>query len=142
MTDNRWFVRSILTIGLVLLGLIPAAANAQEATTVSGQVTSVLGGAPLVDAIVSIPTLRLSVTTDAEGKYRLTVPAGATGGVTLSARRIGYQTRSAEINLAGGSIRQDFALEAGAIELTEVVVTGLRGSGRRAGWARRFSRST
>ncbi len=127
MTDNRWFVRSILTIGLVLLGLIPAAANAQEATTVSGQVTSVLGGAPLVDAIVSIPTLRLSVTTDAEGKYRLTVPAGATGGVTLSARRIGYQTRSAEINLAGGSIRQDFALEAGAIELTEVVVTGLAG---------------
>src|SRR6266566_467005 len=127
MTDNRWFVRSILTIGLVLLGLFPAAANAQEATTVSGQVTSVLGGAPLVDAIVSIPTLRLSVTTDAEGKYRLTVPAGATGGVTLSARRIGYQTRSAEINLAGGSIRQDFALEAGAIELTEVVVTGLAG---------------
>ena len=81
MTDNRWFVRSILTIGLVLLGLVPAVATAQEATTVSGQVKSTPGGAPLVGAIVSIPSLRVSATTDNEGRYRLVLPAGSTGAV-------------------------------------------------------------
>jgi TonB-linked SusC/RagA family outer membrane protein len=123
MTNHR----SIRNIGLVLFGLLPAVALAQQATTVSGKVTSVIGGVPLGDAIVSIPTLRLSTRSDAEGTYRLIVPAGATGEVTLTARRIGYQTRSVQINLAGGSIRQDLALDAGAIELAEVVITGLGG---------------
>jgi len=53
MTDNRWFVRSILTIGLVLIGLVPAVANAQQATTVSGQVKTSVGGAPLAGVLVS-----------------------------------------------------------------------------------------
>src|SRR5437867_9586189 len=94
MTDNRWFVRSIFTIGLVLLGLVPAVATAQEATTVSGQVKSSPGGTPLVGAIVSIPSLRVNATTGNDGRYRLVLPAGSTGAVQLSARRIGYQTNS------------------------------------------------
>jgi len=75
MTVNRWFVRSTLIIGLVLLGLMPAVASAQDATTVSGQVKSSVGGAPLVGAIVSIPSLRLNATTDIGGRYSLAVPA-------------------------------------------------------------------
>ena len=92
MTDNRWFVRCILTIGLVLIGLIPAVATAQEATTVSGQVKSTPGGQPLSGAIVSIPSLRVNATTGNDGRYRLVLPAGSSGAVQLTARRIGYQT--------------------------------------------------
>src|SRR6266511_3562968 len=125
MTDNRWFVRSILTIGVVLLGLIPAALSAQEATTVSGQVKSSPGGAPLVGAIVSIAALRVNATTDNDGRYRLVLPAGTTGPVTLTARRIGYQTGTVQVNLSGASVEQDIALQEGAIELTQVVVTAL-----------------
>jgi len=125
MTDKRWFVRSILTIGLVLLGLIPAAATAQEATTVSGQVKSTPGGAPLAGAIVSIPSLRVSATTDNDGRFRLVLPAGATGSVQLSARRIGYQTNTVPVNLSGASVEQDISLQEGAIELHQVVVTAL-----------------
>ncbi|PYP09530.1 MAG: hypothetical protein DMD59_08420 [Gemmatimonadetes bacterium] len=94
MTDNRWFFRSTLIFGLVLLGLVPAALRAQEAPTVSGQVKASVGGAPLVGAIVSVPSLHLNATTDNEGKYRLVLPAGTTGAVTLTARRIGFQTRT------------------------------------------------
>src|SRR5256885_1434841 len=114
MTTDRSVVRSVLNRGLVLLGLLPAVAAAQEATTVSGEVTAAAGGAPVVGASVIIPTLRLSTTTDAQGKYRFTVPASATGEVTLSARRIGYVTRSVQIYLAGGPLRQGFAVKASA----------------------------
>src|SRR6266516_1832423 len=127
MTNDRSFVRSILGGGLVLLGLLPAVANSQEATTVSGRVTAAVGAAPLVGATVSVPALHLGATTDAEGMYRFTIPASVTGEVTLTARRIGYVTRSVQVTVSGGSIRQDFALEATAVELTAVVITGLGG---------------
>jgi TonB-linked SusC/RagA family outer membrane protein len=125
MTDNRWFVRSIFTIGLVLLGVVPAVATAQEATTVSGLVKSSPGGTPLVGAIVSISSLRVNATTDNEGRFRLVLPAGSTGAVQLTARRIGYQTSTVPVNLTGASVQQDIALQEGAIELTQVVVTAL-----------------
>jgi len=125
MTDNRWFVRCILTIGLVLIGLIPAVATAQEATTVSGQVKSTPGGQPLSGAIVSIPSLRVNATTGNDGRYRLVLPAGSSGAVQLTARRIGYQTSTVPVTLSGASVEQDIALSEGAIELTQVVVTAL-----------------
>jgi TonB-linked SusC/RagA family outer membrane protein len=125
MTDNRWFVRCILTIGLVLIGLIPAVATAQEATTVSGQVKSTPGGQPLSGAIVSISSLRVNATTDNDGRYRLVLPAGSSGAVQLTVRRIGYQTSSVPVTLSGASVEQDVALAEGAIELQQVVVTAL-----------------
>ncbi|TMB94273.1 MAG: SusC/RagA family TonB-linked outer membrane protein, partial [Chloroflexi bacterium] len=125
MTDDRWFVRSILTIGLVLLGLIPAVANAQQATTVSGQVKTSVGGTPLYGAIVSVPSLRVNAATDAQGRYQLVIPAGTSGPVTLTAKLIGFKTQSVQITPAGGSVQQDIALEEGAIELESKVVTAL-----------------
>jgi TonB-linked SusC/RagA family outer membrane protein len=125
MTDHRWFFRSILTIGLVLIGLVPAVATAQEATTVSGQVKSSPGGQPLVGVIVSIPSLRVNATTDNDGRFRLVLPAGSSGAVQLTARRIGYQTGTVQVNLTGASVEQDVSLAEGAIELSQVVVTAL-----------------
>ena len=122
---RRPFVSSLVTSGLILLGLVPAVARAQEATIVSGQVST--RGAPVVGASVSIPSLRLGTTSDGQGMYRLTVPASTTGEVTLSVRRIGYVTRSVLVTLTGGQLHQDFVLEASAVELTAVIVTGLGG---------------
>src|SRR5256714_10387375 len=124
MTEYRWFVRSIFTIGVILFGLT-AVASAQDATTVSGQVKTSVGGAPLVGVIVSAPTLRVSATTDNGGNYRLVLPAGAASPVTLTARRIGYQTGTVQVNLTGPAVTQDIALQEGAIELQQVVVTAL-----------------
>jgi len=124
MTDNRWFFRSLLTIGLALIGL-PVGANAQEATTVSGQVKTSVGGTPLVGVIVSAPSLKVSATTDNGGNYRLALPAGTTGSVSLTARRIGYQTGTVQVSLTGPSVQQDIVLVEGAIELQQVVVTAL-----------------
>src|SRR5881394_2697558 len=124
MTDNRWLVRSLLTIGLILLGL-PAVATAQEAPTVSGQVKTSVGGTPLVGVIVSAPSLKVQATTDNGGNYRLVLPAGTTGPLTLTARLIGYQTGTVQITVSGPSVQQDIALQEAAIELQQVVVTAL-----------------
>jgi hypothetical protein len=122
MADNRWFVRSLLTIGLVLVGL-PVVANAQ--TTVSGQVKTSVGGTPLVGVIVSAPTVKVSATTDNGGNYSLTLPAGTTGTVTLTAKLIGYQTGTVQVAVSGAAVQQDIVLVEGAIELQGVVVTAL-----------------
>src|SRR4051812_3823201 len=124
MTEYRWFVRSIFTIGVILFGLT-AVASAQDATTVSGQVKTSVGGAPLVGVIVSAATLRVSATTDNGGNYSLVLPAGAASPVTLTARRIGYQTNTVQVNLTGPAVTQDIALQEGAIELQQIVVTAL-----------------
>src|SRR5437899_3093796 len=125
MADNRWFLRFILRLGLVLLGLTPAVAAAQAPTTISGRVTASVGGTPLYGAIVSIPTLRVSASTNGDGRYQLVVPAGSTGAATLTARLIGFKTQSVEVSLTGSDVTQDVALEEGAIELESKVVTAL-----------------
>ncbi|MDO8502778.1 MAG: SusC/RagA family TonB-linked outer membrane protein [Gemmatimonadaceae bacterium] len=125
MKRHRPFVRLIVGSGLALLGFLPVGARAQQGTTVSGQVTAAVGGAPLVGARVAIPGQRVAAITDANGRYTLVVPAGISGAVTLTARRIGYLPRSVQATLAGGSVRQDFVLEVSATQLAEVVVTAL-----------------
>src|SRR5450756_2030501 len=77
-------ISRFLMVAGVVLGLAPAVAYAQG-TTISGQVTG-LGGAPIVGASVSIPTLRVGAFTDDAGRYSFTAPASATGtSVTLLA---------------------------------------------------------
>ncbi|HEY1951969.1 MAG TPA: SusC/RagA family TonB-linked outer membrane protein [Gemmatimonadaceae bacterium] len=107
-----------------VLGLVPAVAQAQG-TTISGQVTGT-GGAPIVGASVSVPTLRVGGFTDDQGRYSFTAPASATGtSVTVTARRLGFQPSSASVTLSGSAVVQNFSLSAAATELTGVVVTAL-----------------
>jgi len=107
-----------------VFGFAPALAQAQG-TTISGQVTG-SGGAPIVGASVSIPTLRVGAFTDDAGNYTFTAPASANGTtVTLVARRLGFQPSSAPVTISGAPVTQNFSLSATATELQGVVVTAL-----------------
>ena len=116
-------ISRLLALAGVVLGLVPAAAAAQG-TTISGQVTGT-AGAPVPGASVSIPTLRVGGFTDDEGRYTFTVPSTASGTVTLTARRLGYQPSSAQVTLSGAPVIQNFSLSATATQLQGVVVTAL-----------------
>jgi hypothetical protein len=106
-----------------VFGLAPALARAQG-TTISGQVTGT-GGTPVVGASVSIPALRIGGFTDDRGQYSFTVPASASGTVTVTARRLGFQPSSAQVTLSGAPVVQNFSLSAAATEIQGVVVTAL-----------------
>lgn len=107
-----------------LLGFAPLALRAQEATNVTGTVTS--SQAPVENVTVSIPELRLGGSTDQAGRYRIIVPASANGRtVVLVARRIGYAPDSARVTLGGGLVVQDLQLRAQATQLTSVVILGI-----------------
>lgn len=117
-------ISRFLAIASVVFGLSPALAQAQG-TTISGQVTGT-GGAPIVGASVSIPTLRVGGFTDDAGRYSFTAPASATGTtVTVMARRLGFAPSSAQVALSGGPVAQNFSLSPSATQLTGVVVTAL-----------------
>src|SRR5437667_888309 len=109
------------------MAFAPTLARAQEqSVTVTGRVTSETGEA-LRAANVAIPTLNLIVYVDAEGSYRLVVPGARAQGqqVNLSARMIGYQSRTIPIRLTPGTtITQNFTLPADPLRLQEIVVTG------------------
>ncbi len=115
---------SHILVAAIALAFLPVAAVAQQPTVVSGTVRA-SNGAAIVNAVVTIQSLRVGANTDAEGRYRFTVPPTATGQVAVTVRRIGYVPTSATINLAGGSVSQDFVLQVSATELAEVVVTAL-----------------
>src|SRR4051794_6083754 len=108
--------RSLAVVG-ALLGLLPAVARAQQATTISGRVTTD-AQTPLPSVSVSIPSLGVGAMTDAEGRYTFTVAAARAPRtpVELSARRIGYQPKSVNVTLVGQPITQDFALAATATQ--------------------------
>jgi TonB-linked SusC/RagA family outer membrane protein len=104
---------------------VPAVVQAQQAATISGRVTTD-AGQPLAAASVFIQTLGVGTTTRDDGTFSFTVPGGRVTGqtVTISARRVGYRTESAQIALRPGAITQNFSLGANALQLGEVVVVG------------------
>ena len=114
-----------IVVPLALLALLPAAAAAQEAATISGRVTGE-GGTPLAAVTVSIAELGVGTQTRDDGRYTLVVPGArvARQSVALAARRVGYKPRTVRIALVPGAITQDFALETNPLQLGEVVITG------------------
>jgi TonB-linked SusC/RagA family outer membrane protein len=122
---KRHFLRRLAGLG-TLLGLLPAAALAQQGTTISGRVISDTQQ-PLQGVSVSIAALGAGGYTDALGHYSFTVAASRATGqtATLTARRIGFEPKTVTVTLSGASITQDFTLNAAAASLSEVVVTAL-----------------
>ncbi|HEX7184051.1 MAG TPA: TonB-dependent receptor [Thermoanaerobaculia bacterium] len=116
-----------LIVGMILLASLAAA---QEPAVVSGQVTG-SDGAPLPGAIVEIPSLGLSATADAQGRYSLTVPAGAASGQTVELRATSgsLEPSSVEIALSPGTINQDLVL---GVTFYESITVGSRAGGAEA----------
>lgn len=115
----------VVTLVMVLAFAAAARVGAQEATRVTGRVTGT-GGQPVPAAQVALQTLNLVAVSSDDGRYTLTVlPASVRGqSVALTVRRVGFRPTSRQITLRPGTITEDFALEAAAVTLDQVVVTG------------------
>ena len=84
-----------LTGAVVMLGLAPALAAAQQPTTIAGRVTTE-AGSPLQGASVTIADVGIGTYSNAEGRYTFTVPGTRSTGqlARVTARRIGYRAQA------------------------------------------------
>jgi TonB-dependent SusC/RagA subfamily outer membrane receptor len=105
----------------LLVFLLDAGAAAQTGTVV-GTVTDAQSGAPLGAADVVVLERNFSGLTRPEGDFRLVgIPAGS---YTVRAQRVGYGPLELSTTVpAGGTVTVDFALDARAFDLDEIVVT-------------------
>src|SRR4051812_36960988 len=108
-------LRRAVAVASTLLGLLSIEAAAQQGTTISGRVLND-AQSPLEGVSVSIATLGTGAYTDGQGRYSFSVPASraAAQPVTVTARRIGFNPKTATVTLSGATITQDFTLSAAA----------------------------
>jgi TonB-linked SusC/RagA family outer membrane protein len=105
----------ILTVGL------PAVALSQQGT-VTGRVTAVGSGEPLVEGRVMVAGTSVAATTNSDGRYTLRgVPSTP---VEIRVIRVGYQEQKKPVTVApGGTATVDFTLTPAVVKLQEIVTT-------------------
>jgi iron complex outermembrane recepter protein len=112
-------------LALVFLSTLAPALLAQEGPVLTGRVTTKGEGLPVPGARVS--ALATSTVADAQGHYRLVLPADALGqSVEVKASASGLRTGMAVIILTAGASALDFRLELG---FHEEVTVGSRAPG-------------
>src|SRR5918992_2006186 len=117
--------RRVALAAAVLLTGLSAAAQAQNAV-LTGTVTS-NAGQPLANANVFITEMNISVGTNAQGQYTITIPAARVSGqaVNLRARAFGFQPQVRIVRIAAGTFTFNFTLAQDVLRLNEIVVTGV-----------------
>ncbi len=112
------------------LALAAYPAAAQQTGTVTGTVTDAATSAGLQSVQVYLVDTGLGRLTTSNGRFLIiNVPAGT---YTLRAERIGFTTQDVQITVgAGATVSQNFSMQAEALGLDEIVVTGTAGASRR-----------
>jgi TonB-linked SusC/RagA family outer membrane protein len=124
---NNTRARAILVaiVGALFAMGTPTQAEAQGAV-INGKVTSEFG-ANIEGANVYISDLSISILTNAEGNYTITLPAARVNGqlVNLRIRSVGYQPQVRPLRVTAGTQTFNFVLKQDVNRLDEIVVTGV-----------------
>jgi TonB-linked SusC/RagA family outer membrane protein len=112
-----------LLVAAICAALPARSAAAQDTGVIRGTVTDSTTHQPIAGAQVQIVGSDRGAVADASGVYRL---SGITPGtVTIRVQRIGFGQRTREVNVTSGATSaEDFALQAIATTLSQVVVVG------------------
>jgi len=105
-------------LGLLLALALPTSLTAQQ-REVTGQVLSQTALQPLKDAAVQVAGTRTGTFTDADGRFVVSVPAGA---ATLEVSLLGWRTTVVDVAAAESSVVVQLVRD--ALRLDELVVTG------------------
>jgi TonB-linked SusC/RagA family outer membrane protein len=117
---RRW-AQIVGAAGLLLGGMMPAAAWAQAGRTVTGTVTSD-NGEPLPGVTVIVKGTTVGATTNAAGVYTLSVPDGTN---TLVISSIGFEKKEVPVG-ASGEVNARLATEAQSLNEVQVVGYGVQ----------------
>src|SRR5689334_2987129 len=127
LSSTETMLKRSLTIGFALLAGAGVVQAQRDTSIVTGRITSE-GGVPIPSAIVTIPSLRLSSQTNDAGTYRLTVVGLGTRAETLHVTRLGYRPKDVAFSLAQGTVTVNAEMQATAVALDQIVVTGTAGN--------------
>jgi iron complex outermembrane receptor protein len=118
-----------LAVTMLVLFCVPVLA--QEASVITGRVTTRDDGLSVPGATVSIPSIDLSAETDADGRYTIAVPVGLARGQLVDIRVTfgGLQPEASQIRLTAGPLTADFALR---LAFAEQITVGSRAPGAEA----------
>src|SRR5690606_33700962 len=109
-------------LAVVLDPTRPATRDRTEVGIVVGQVVHAQTKQPIADATVIVGSGQRSITTDTEGKFRISVEAGQ---YTMTFRALGFQRASQAVTVTTGKTTTlEVVLEPSANVLDEVIVTG------------------
>ena len=153
LVDQHLRRRSLILAWMVMasgaLAALPSrvVAQAAQSGTIVGRITDARTGDPIQSASIQIEATRLGGITSPDGRFRIAnVPAGARTVVVL---RLGYASaRRAVTVTAGQEASVELALQASAVSLDQVVVTGTAGEAEKKsignavstiGWERRHN---
>ena len=128
---RRLLIVASLAIAMARFAGAPVVAGAQSQTgTVVGRVTDARSGSALPGASVQVDGTRLGAITGEDGRFRIIgVPSGAR---TLIVLRLGYSANRQSVTIAAGAtLTHEVALQASAVSLDQVVVTGTAGETER-----------
>jgi TonB-linked SusC/RagA family outer membrane protein len=127
MSRSPFRIRIALAAATVAALLVPGDGLAQQVGTVTGTVINAGTGQPVPSVQVHIPALQMGVLTSAQGRFTLAnVPVGRH---EVRAEVIGYQTVTQPVDVtAGATVSVELRLESRAINMQEIVVTGVAGA--------------
>ena len=83
-------------------------------TVVSGTITDVASGAPLMGAQIHVEGLAVNALAASDERYQLVIPASASSEIVIRADLIGYTSMAKSVRLSPQSLRLDFALQPSA----------------------------
>jgi TonB-linked SusC/RagA family outer membrane protein len=123
---ERWVVGAL---GCVLASIVSASSLQAQDGSIIGRVTDSKSGLPIAGVAIQLDGSLIRVMSADDGGYRISVAAGS---YTLVARRIGFAgVRQAVTVAANQQVTADIKLEASALSLDAIVVTGTPTGGQR-----------
>jgi TonB-linked SusC/RagA family outer membrane protein len=130
--NTRYILRTVL-----LLAALVFTQAAQAQFTVSGTITDVTTGDPIVGVTVFHAESNRGTSSDIDGAYELNLPAG---DITLRFSSIGFNTRNIDVSgSAGETVTLDVEMQPDVANLEELVVTGLASTIKRSNLANSVS---
>jgi TonB-dependent SusC/RagA subfamily outer membrane receptor len=119
---RRLPIVTLFAAGVVLLA---GAGQANAQAVIAGRVVDA-DGAPVAFVEIAIERINIATVADADGEYRLLVPAARVTGQRemVVARALGYRSETSEVQLREGEITLDFTLMLDPLKLEGIVATG------------------
>lgn len=97
--------------------------------TLTGTITDLSSGDPLVGATVAVPSMNIGTYTDESGTYSLEFPDQR--AVSLRISYTGYIAQTVEVNLTGAETEFNLALSSEDFTTNDVVITATKGFGQK-----------